>query len=42
MVDPRDLDRIEAIAAAVLAGRAGRPEFTNDYRIVRPDGTSAG
>ena len=39
MVDPRDRDGIEAIAAAVLAGERP-PEFTNDYRIVRPDGTS--
>ena len=39
MVDPRDRDGIEAIATAVLAGERP-PEFTNDYRIVRPDGTS--
>ncbi|MFZ1431379.1 MAG: PAS domain-containing protein, partial [Geminicoccaceae bacterium] len=39
MVDPRDLDSIDTLAADVLAGRH-EPAFTNDYRIVRPDGTT--
>ena len=38
LVDPRDRDGVQAIGDDVLAGRAG-PDFTNDYRIVRPDGS---
>ena len=38
LVDPRDRDGVQAIGDDVLAGHAG-PDFTNDYRIVRPDGS---
>ncbi|MFZ1429283.1 MAG: ATP-binding protein, partial [Geminicoccaceae bacterium] len=39
MVDPRDLDKLRARMAESFADRSD-PVFTNDYRIVRPDGTT--
>jgi PAS domain S-box-containing protein len=37
-LDPRDRERIHALAEDVIGGRTDS-DFTNDYRVVLPDGT---